>query len=90
MAHRGTRVILIAGNHDEMLRPYAGMSFGGAELALETIHCTADGRTLLVTQGAISIIDWAAETRAAEQDRAARARGNSGQAEKLAPEPVPA
>jgi len=51
MAHRGTRVILIAGNHDEMLRPYAGMSFGGVELALETIHETADGRRLLVTHG---------------------------------------
>lgn len=51
MAHRGTRVILIAGNHDEMLRPYAGMSFGGVELALDTIHETADGRRLLVTHG---------------------------------------
>lgn len=51
MAHRGTRVILIAGNHDEMLRPYAGMSFGGVELALEAIHKTADGRRLLVTHG---------------------------------------
>jgi UDP-2,3-diacylglucosamine pyrophosphatase LpxH len=51
MAHRGTRVILIAGNHDEMLRPYAGMSFGGVELELEAIHHTADGRRLLVTHG---------------------------------------
>lgn len=51
MAHRGTRVVLIAGNHDEMLRPYAGMSFGGVELALETVHTTADGRRLLVTHG---------------------------------------
>nr|WP_049759507.1 UDP-2,3-diacylglucosamine diphosphatase [Novosphingobium aromaticivorans] len=51
MAHRGTRVILIAGNHDEMLRPYAGMSFGGVELELEAIHTTADGRRLLVTHG---------------------------------------
>ncbi len=51
MAHRGTRVILIAGNHDEMLRPYAGMSFGGVELELEAIHETADGRRLLVTHG---------------------------------------
>jgi hypothetical protein len=51
MAHRGTRVVLIAGNHDEMLRPYAGMSFGGVELALEAIHTTADGRRLLVTHG---------------------------------------
>ena len=51
MAHRGTRVVLIAGNHDEMLRPYAGMNFGGVELALETIHTTADNRRLLVTHG---------------------------------------
>ncbi|MDP3908007.1 UDP-2,3-diacylglucosamine diphosphatase [Novosphingobium sp.] len=51
MAHGGTRVILIAGNHDEMLRPYAGMSFGGVEVALDAIHVTADGRRLLVTHG---------------------------------------
>ncbi|MFM5955327.1 MAG: UDP-2,3-diacylglucosamine diphosphatase [Novosphingobium sp.] len=51
MAHRGTRVVLIAGNHDEMLRPYAGMSFGGVEIALEAIHVTADGRRLLITHG---------------------------------------
>ncbi len=51
MAHRGTRVVLIAGNHDEMLRDYAGLSFGGVELLLEDIHTTADGRRLLVTHG---------------------------------------
>ncbi|MEE4454776.1 UDP-2,3-diacylglucosamine diphosphatase [Novosphingobium resinovorum] len=51
MAHRGTRVIFIAGNHDEMLRDYAGLSFGGVELALEAVHKTADGRRLLVTHG---------------------------------------
>ena len=51
MAHRGTRVIFIAGNHDEMLRSYAGLSFGGVELALEAVHTTADGRKLLVTHG---------------------------------------
>lgn len=51
MAHRGTRVVLIAGNHDEMLRPYAGMNFGGVLVALEAIHQTADGRRLLVTHG---------------------------------------
>ena len=51
MAHRGTRVVFVAGNHDEMLRDYAGMSFGGVELVLEAIHTTADGRRLLVTHG---------------------------------------
>ncbi|MDP9057635.1 MAG: UDP-2,3-diacylglucosamine diphosphatase [Pseudomonadota bacterium] len=51
MAHRGTRVVFVAGNHDEMLRDYAGMSFGGVELALEAEHVTADGRRLLITHG---------------------------------------
>jgi UDP-2,3-diacylglucosamine pyrophosphatase LpxH len=51
MAHRGTRVIYVVGNHDEMLRDYAGMSFGGVEIVQEAIHTTADGRTLLVTHG---------------------------------------
>jgi UDP-2,3-diacylglucosamine pyrophosphatase LpxH len=51
MAHRGTRVVFIAGNHDEVLRDYAGMSFGGVELVLEAVHTTADGRKLLVTHG---------------------------------------
>lgn len=51
MAHRGTRVVFVAGNHDEMLRDYAGLTFGGVELVLEAIHTTADGRRLLVTHG---------------------------------------
>jgi UDP-2,3-diacylglucosamine pyrophosphatase LpxH len=51
MAHRGTRVVFICGNHDEMLRPYAGLTFGGVELLLEAIHHTADGRRLLVVHG---------------------------------------
>ncbi len=51
MVHRGTRVVFIAGNHDEMLRDYAGFTFGGVELALEAVHTTADGRKLLVLHG---------------------------------------
>ncbi|MBB6124864.1 UDP-2,3-diacylglucosamine pyrophosphatase LpxH [Sphingobium subterraneum] len=51
MAHRGTRVIYIAGNHDEMFRDYAGMHFGGIDLVNDAIHVTADGRRLLVTHG---------------------------------------
>ncbi len=51
IAHKGTRVILVVGNHDEMLREYAGFSFGGIELARETVHETADQRRLLVTHG---------------------------------------
>ena len=51
MAHRGTRVRYIVGNHDEMLRDYVGLSFGGIEICDEAIHTTADQRTLLVTHG---------------------------------------
>ena len=51
MAHQGTRVVFVVGNHDEILRPYAGMSFGGVHLMQEAIHETADGRRLLVTHG---------------------------------------
>ena len=51
MAHRGTRVVYVVGNHDEMLRDYAGMGFGGIELSEEALHVTADGRRLLVTHG---------------------------------------
>lgn len=51
LAHRGTRVVFVAGNHDEMLRDYVGLTFGGIELVQEAIHVTADGRRLLVTHG---------------------------------------
>jgi UDP-2,3-diacylglucosamine pyrophosphatase LpxH len=51
IAHRGTRVMFIAGNHDEMLRDYAGFSFGGITIMEEAIHNTADGRRLLITHG---------------------------------------
>lgn len=51
IAHKGTRVIFVVGNHDEMLRDYAGFSFGGITLAREAIHETADGRLLLITHG---------------------------------------
>jgi UDP-2,3-diacylglucosamine pyrophosphatase LpxH len=51
MAHKGTRVVYVPGNHDEMFRDYVGLGFGGVELAHEAIHETADGRLLLVTHG---------------------------------------
>jgi len=51
MAHKGTRVIYVTGNHDEMLRDYAGMGFGGIELVNEAVHATADNRRLLVVHG---------------------------------------
>ncbi len=51
IARKGTRVVYIPGNHDEMFRDYVGLNFGGVELATDALHTTADGRTLLVTHG---------------------------------------
>jgi UDP-2,3-diacylglucosamine pyrophosphatase LpxH len=51
MAKHGTRVIYIAGNHDEHFRDYTGLEFGGIELVDDDIHITADGRRLLVIHG---------------------------------------
>lgn len=48
---KGTRVIYIPGNHDEALRDYCGMHFGGIELERQAIHTTADGRRYLVMHG---------------------------------------
>ena len=50
-AKRGTRVVYIPGNHDEMFRQFAGLHFGGVEIARAAFHDTADGRRLLVLHG---------------------------------------
>jgi UDP-2,3-diacylglucosamine pyrophosphatase LpxH len=50
-AKRGTRVIYIPGNHDEMFRQFTGMNFGGVEIRRKAVHLTADGRKLLVLHG---------------------------------------
>ncbi|MBD3729996.1 MAG: UDP-2,3-diacylglucosamine diphosphatase [Sphingomonadales bacterium] len=50
-AKRGTRIIYVPGNHDEFLRPFAGMHFGGVEIARAAFHTTADGRKLMVLHG---------------------------------------
>ena len=50
-ARKGTKVVYIAGNHDEALRPYIGLHFGGIETANEAVHQTADGKRLWVVHG---------------------------------------
>jgi UDP-2,3-diacylglucosamine pyrophosphatase LpxH len=52
-AKRGTRVIYVAGNHDEFLRPMLpyGFSFGMIEIVNQTEHIGADGKHYLVTHG---------------------------------------
>jgi UDP-2,3-diacylglucosamine pyrophosphatase LpxH len=48
---QGTRVVFIPGNHDEALRSYCGMNFGGIEIVRECIHDTAAGQRLLIIHG---------------------------------------
>jgi UDP-2,3-diacylglucosamine pyrophosphatase LpxH len=51
MAKKGTRVVYVPGNHDEVLRDFIGLGFGDIEILPEAIHETADGRKLLVLHG---------------------------------------
>lgn len=50
-AKRGTRIVYIPGNHDEMFRQFTGLDFGGVAIRRQAIHQTADGRRLLVLHG---------------------------------------
>jgi UDP-2,3-diacylglucosamine pyrophosphatase LpxH len=50
-AKRGTRVVYIPGNHDEVFRQFCGLDFGGVEIRRQALHDTADGRRLLVLHG---------------------------------------
>jgi len=50
---RGTRVVYVAGNHDEFLRPFMqyNIGFGNFEIVNQCEHIGADGRHYLVTHG---------------------------------------
>ncbi len=50
-ARKGTRVVYVAGNHDEAMRHFLGFAFGGIEIRDEVEHRTADGRRMLVVHG---------------------------------------
>ncbi len=50
-ARKGTEIIYVPGNHDEVFRDYCGTHFGGVEVMQEALHETADGRTMLVVHG---------------------------------------
>jgi UDP-2,3-diacylglucosamine pyrophosphatase LpxH len=51
MARKGTRVVYIPGNHDELSRQFIGLSFGGIEVVEDAIHLTIDGKRLWITHG---------------------------------------
>src|SRR2546423_1040471 len=48
---KGTRLVYIPGNHDEGLRDYLGLHFGGMEIHRAPVHHTADGRRCPVLPG---------------------------------------
>ncbi|HWF01281.1 MAG TPA: UDP-2,3-diacylglucosamine diphosphatase [Caulobacteraceae bacterium] len=51
LARKGARVTYVPGNHDDRVRDFCGVHFGGVEVAREAVHETADGRRLLVVHG---------------------------------------
>ena len=51
MARKGVTVTYIPGNHDERVRDFCGVHFGGVVVARDAIHETACGRRFLVTHG---------------------------------------
>lgn len=50
-ARKGTQVVYVAGNHDEVVRQFVGLAFGGIKIVDETSHRLLDGRHLWVTHG---------------------------------------
>lgn len=51
MARKGTQVVFIPGNHDELFREFVGTDFGGVRIELNAMHQTADGRKMYITHG---------------------------------------
>lgn len=50
-ARNGTDVIFVPGNHDEAIRQFIGLDFGGIKVRDELVHTTAQGKRLLVLHG---------------------------------------
>lgn len=48
---KGARIVYVAGNHDEFLRDFQGVHFGGIEVVDDIVHEAADGRRYLVIHG---------------------------------------
>jgi UDP-2,3-diacylglucosamine pyrophosphatase LpxH len=51
LARKGVRVVYVPGNHDDRIRDFCGVHFGGVVVARDAIHEAADGRRYLVTHG---------------------------------------
>ncbi|MBT2969583.1 MAG: UDP-2,3-diacylglucosamine diphosphatase [Candidatus Thiodiazotropha sp. (ex Ctena orbiculata)] len=50
-AKRGTRVVYVPGNHDEVMRDYFNFHISGIEIQKEVIHTTADNKRFLILHG---------------------------------------
>jgi len=50
-ARKGTKVIYVPGNHDDAMRQFTELQFGGILVAKEWVHHTADGKRLLIIHG---------------------------------------
>jgi UDP-2,3-diacylglucosamine pyrophosphatase LpxH len=50
-ARHGTKVTLIPGNHDEVLREYEGGVFGNVSIMQEYLHTATDGRRYVLLHG---------------------------------------
>jgi UDP-2,3-diacylglucosamine pyrophosphatase LpxH len=50
-ARKGTQVVYIPGNHDEAVRHFLDVAFGGIAIRKEAVHRTARGQRLLVIHG---------------------------------------
>ncbi len=64
-AKKGTKVIFVPGNHDEAVRQFIDLDFGGIRVRDELIHTTMQGKRMLVLHGdrfdgVISCAKWLA------------------------------
>jgi len=50
-ARKGTDLIIVPGNHDEVMRDYCGVAFGSIAIERNTIHIGAAGRRFLIMHG---------------------------------------
>ncbi|WP_019170302.1 UDP-2,3-diacylglucosamine diphosphatase [Pseudaminobacter salicylatoxidans] len=50
---KGARIVYVPGNHDEFLREFCGLHFGGVEISETAIHEAADGKRYLIIHGDI-------------------------------------
>ena len=48
---KGTRIVFIPGNHDEAIRDFCGMHFGGIEIHQTAVHETVTGKRYIVMHG---------------------------------------